>query len=92
MALQTCILYACYPTHLLCWLYVYMLMGLWLIALNKISVSVIKFPPYGVMLILFLFLYFNAFKTDTKLTLHHMRKFFYYLTYQAYNLKSGLHF
>ena len=39
MALQTCILHACYPTQILLrWLYVYMLMGLWLIALNKISI------------------------------------------------------
>ena len=42
------------------------------------------------------FVSFNAVKTDTKLTLHHMGKNFYYLTYQDKiwsNLKAGgLHF
>ena len=35
-----------------------------------------NFPQYGVMLNFLCFLYFNAVKTDTKLTLHHMGKVF----------------
>ena len=52
--------------------------------LNFIPVSyLIKISPNGKMLnFLCFFILFNAVKTNTNLTLHHMGIFFYYLTFQ----------